>query len=308
MGIMHLMMNHGEEEVLDHDHLTHQGSGDSASAGELQSPAGPTTGGSGVCSVRDRPVTRIKLPCPRCQSMNTKFCYYNNYSVNQPRHFCRNCQRYWTVGGTLRNVPVGGGCRKRVRTRLQRSSCDDPRAGLLGAGGLVNMTLQTNILLPNTIQMQQTTQQQLSLLSQVTGGCKLGSYSSQALLQSGLIERLPPNTNLPTFLQFSNLEHDGQNHGFNAGTGDLNKIPTSADLIGFQDHHQLHSSLHSAIYELPSSTLQPSANIQLLAGGNNNYAGFSNLQGEYYHTPQKLEGNHIEFLSSMVQKPGYWGA
>jgi hypothetical protein len=55
------------------------------------------------------------LPCPRCESMNTKFCYYNNYSVNQPRHFCRQCQRYWTVGGTLRNVPVGGGSRKKHR-------------------------------------------------------------------------------------------------------------------------------------------------------------------------------------------------
>lgn len=52
------------------------------------------------------------LPCPRCQSMDTKFCYYNNYNVNQPRHFCKNCQRYWTAGGTLRNVPVGAGRRK----------------------------------------------------------------------------------------------------------------------------------------------------------------------------------------------------
>ncbi|GJN37887.1 hypothetical protein PR202_gb26885 [Eleusine coracana subsp. coracana] len=33
------------------------------------------------------------LPCPRCNSMDTKFCYYNNYNVNQPRHFCKNCQR-----------------------------------------------------------------------------------------------------------------------------------------------------------------------------------------------------------------------
>ncbi|KAG0447674.1 hypothetical protein HPP92_028201 [Vanilla planifolia] len=39
------------------------------------------------------------LPCPRCTSMDTKFCYYNNYNVNQPRHFCKNCQRYWTAGG-----------------------------------------------------------------------------------------------------------------------------------------------------------------------------------------------------------------
>ncbi|KAH7515962.1 hypothetical protein FEM48_Zijuj10G0083900 [Ziziphus jujuba var. spinosa] len=52
------------------------------------------------------------LPCPRCNSMETKFCYYNNYNVNQPRHFCKNCQRYWTAGGTMRNVPVGAGRRK----------------------------------------------------------------------------------------------------------------------------------------------------------------------------------------------------
>lgn len=31
------------------------------------------------------------LPCPRCDSLETKFCYYNNYNVNQPRHFCKNC-------------------------------------------------------------------------------------------------------------------------------------------------------------------------------------------------------------------------
>lgn len=52
------------------------------------------------------------LPCPRCNSMDTKFCYYNNYNVNQPRHFCKGCQRYWTAGGTMRNVPVGAGRRK----------------------------------------------------------------------------------------------------------------------------------------------------------------------------------------------------
>ncbi|KAL0357484.1 UNVERIFIED_CONTAM: Cyclic dof factor 3 [Sesamum calycinum] len=33
------------------------------------------------------------LPCPRCNSMDTKFCYYNNYNINQPRHFCKSCQR-----------------------------------------------------------------------------------------------------------------------------------------------------------------------------------------------------------------------
>lgn len=52
------------------------------------------------------------IPCPRCKSMETKFCYFNNYNVNQPRHFCKGCQRYWTAGGSLRNVPVGAGRRK----------------------------------------------------------------------------------------------------------------------------------------------------------------------------------------------------
>ncbi|WOL16357.1 cyclic dof factor 3-like [Canna indica] len=59
------------------------------------------------------------LPCPRCNSMDTKFCYYNNYNVNQPRHFCKNCQRYWTAGGTMRNVPVGAGRRKSKHSTLQ---------------------------------------------------------------------------------------------------------------------------------------------------------------------------------------------
>lgn len=52
------------------------------------------------------------LPCPRCNSMDTKFCYFNNYNINQPRHFCKNCHRYWTAGGTMRNMPVGAGRRK----------------------------------------------------------------------------------------------------------------------------------------------------------------------------------------------------
>ncbi|XP_058762465.1 dof zinc finger protein DOF2.1-like [Vicia villosa] len=61
------------------------------------------------------------LKCPRCDSSNTKFCYYNNYSLSQPRYFCKSCRRYWTKGGTLRNVPVGGGCRKNKRSSSSAS-------------------------------------------------------------------------------------------------------------------------------------------------------------------------------------------
>ncbi|XP_073005835.1 uncharacterized protein [Typha latifolia] len=63
--------------------------------------------------------------CPRCESHDTKFCYYNNYNTSQPRHFCKACRRYWTLGGSLRNVPIGGSSRKRLRTAASaaKASC-----------------------------------------------------------------------------------------------------------------------------------------------------------------------------------------
>ncbi|XP_042477924.1 dof zinc finger protein DOF1.4 isoform X2 [Macadamia integrifolia] len=75
--------------------------------------------------VMEKPVGQEEqaLKCPRCDSSNTKFCYYNNYSLSQPRHFCKACKRYWTRGGTLRNVPVGGGYRK--NKRVKRSSSNE---------------------------------------------------------------------------------------------------------------------------------------------------------------------------------------
>ncbi|KAK7268100.1 hypothetical protein RIF29_20787 [Crotalaria pallida] len=85
----------------------------------------------------------ISPNCPRCGSSNTKFCYYNNYSLTQPRYFCKGCRRYWTKGGSLRNVPVGGGCRKNRRGNknlrqsidsltLKNSSCGDASNNTVG--------------------------------------------------------------------------------------------------------------------------------------------------------------------------------
>ncbi|KAH0448036.1 hypothetical protein IEQ34_021836 [Dendrobium chrysotoxum] len=68
------------------------------------------------------------LMCPRCESTNTKFCYYNNYSSSQPRHFCRACRRHWTEGGTLRNIPVGGG-RKNKRRKITTTATSFAAAG-----------------------------------------------------------------------------------------------------------------------------------------------------------------------------------
>ncbi|KAF8084326.1 hypothetical protein N665_0723s0009 [Sinapis alba] len=69
-----------------------------------------------------RPEKDEALNCPRCNSLNTKFCYYNNYSLTQPRYFCKDCKRYWTQGGSLRNIPIGGGLRKNKRSSSSSSS------------------------------------------------------------------------------------------------------------------------------------------------------------------------------------------
>ncbi|CAH9124593.1 unnamed protein product [Cuscuta epithymum] len=72
------------------------------------------------------------LRCPRCNSTNTKFCYYNNYNFSQPRHFCKACRRYWTHGGTLRDIPVGGGSRKNAK-RSRTVPCSSPGSVITGA-------------------------------------------------------------------------------------------------------------------------------------------------------------------------------
>ncbi|CAN6235953.1 unnamed protein product [Urochloa humidicola] len=78
--------------------------------------------GAGSTERRARPQKEKALNCPRCNSTNTKFCYYNNYSLQQPRYFCKTCRRYWTEGGSLRNVPVGGGSRKNKRSSSSSSA------------------------------------------------------------------------------------------------------------------------------------------------------------------------------------------
>ncbi|KAL3530619.1 hypothetical protein ACH5RR_009941 [Cinchona calisaya] len=77
---------------------------------------------------KPRPPDQQAQKCPRCESTNTKFCYYNNYSLTQPRYFCKSCRRYWTKGGTLRNVPVGGGCRKNKRSSSSSKRGQDNQA------------------------------------------------------------------------------------------------------------------------------------------------------------------------------------
>ncbi|KAK4347176.1 hypothetical protein RND71_033515 [Anisodus tanguticus] len=98
--------------------------------------------------IQDPSQQQPHLKCPRCDSSNTKFCYYNNYSLSQPRHFCKACKRYWTRGGTLRNVPVGGGCRKNKRIKRpsanSSSSTHDITTNSSAAQNIIGATTTTN--------------------------------------------------------------------------------------------------------------------------------------------------------------------
>ncbi|CAL9093766.1 unnamed protein product [Musa textilis] len=96
-----------------------------------------------VADQRWKPIVELAPNCPRCHSSNTKFCYYNNYSLSQPRYFCKGCRRYWTKGGSLRNVPVGGGCRKSRRAKSTRPSTVSPVSG--------SVTNSSSPLLPGPI-------------------------------------------------------------------------------------------------------------------------------------------------------------
>ncbi|XP_022894716.1 dof zinc finger protein DOF4.7-like [Olea europaea var. sylvestris] len=49
------------------------------------------------------------LKCPRCDSLRTKFCYYNNHSLTKPRYYCKTCRMYWVKGGNLGSLLVGAG-------------------------------------------------------------------------------------------------------------------------------------------------------------------------------------------------------
>ncbi|KAK4365620.1 hypothetical protein RND71_013500 [Anisodus tanguticus] len=86
------------------------------------------------------------LKCPRCDSINTKFCYYNNYNLSQPRHFCKNCKRYWTKGGILRNIPVGGSSRKNKK-RSSSSNSNSKRSSTTAA---TSSSTSTSAALPKT--------------------------------------------------------------------------------------------------------------------------------------------------------------
>lgn len=153
------------------------------------------------------------LKCPRCDSSNTKFCYYNNYNLSQPRHLCKNCKRYWTKGGTLRNIPVGGGSRKSTKRSSNSKKQANSKATLekqeqiSGSASVINNKDQdgslieiggtfSSLLEPNNGQFGNMIE---GLNSSGSPSLQLGEFS-QNQNNSGLGSNLIPNP----FVEFGN--------------------------------------------------------------------------------------------------------
>ncbi|KZV53392.1 hypothetical protein F511_10178 [Dorcoceras hygrometricum] len=163
----------------------------------------PSHGGGGSGTIRpgsmaerarmaNIPMPDAALKCPRCESVNTKFCYFNNYSLSQPRHFCKTCRRYWTRGGALRSVPVGGGCRRNKRSKSVSSkspASENRQTATSSAGSISSNSGQENNILGLTPQLPPL--RFMSPLSQLTDnfndtmGLNYSGISAPSLLGTG---------------------------------------------------------------------------------------------------------------------------
>ncbi|CAH8346428.1 unnamed protein product [Eruca vesicaria subsp. sativa] len=221
---------------------------------------------------RLRPPHDHPQKCPRCESAHTKFCYYNNYSLSQPRYFCKTCRRYWTKGGTLRNIPVGGGCRKNKKPSSSNSSSSTSSGKK--PSNIVTTNTHDLMALPHSHQNYQTTPLGLShfggngmMGSSYTG---LGDHSNVGFLESkygGLLSPSPRpiafldskfdlmgvnNNNLVMVDHGSNGDHYNHHMGLNHGLGlnnnnnddggGLMDISTSQRLMlaNYDHHHYTH--------------------------------------------------------------------
>ncbi|CAD6341194.1 unnamed protein product [Miscanthus lutarioriparius] len=88
-----------------------------------------------------------------CDSTSTEFCYFNNYSFAQLRHYCRNCHRYWTRGGNLRDIPVGAPYRRR------RAKGSKPTAAATAASASSAALVMTSSCTTNVVPLAPTPQQ-----------------------------------------------------------------------------------------------------------------------------------------------------
>lgn len=163
------------------------------------------------------------LKCPRCNSVNTKFCYYNNNNLSQPRHLCKCCRRYWTIGGIIRGIPIGGTSRKCKLTEQQHFS-KTPRLAkpATDSNSCVNLPLNQPLVQQNSNPIvkfgQLTKQQHFSKTPRpVKSASDSNSCANLPLNQPLVQQNSNPTgqfgsfTSLMTTLNLASLEHNVRN-------------------------------------------------------------------------------------------------
>ncbi|KAL5576716.1 hypothetical protein UlMin_018415 [Ulmus minor] len=259
--------------------------------------------------------------CPRCESSNTKFCYFNNYSLSQPRYYCKTCRRYWTQGGTLRNVPVGGGVRKGKRaktssgdgaSRSQAPAAKQVQLNLTNPppimGSSSSLVMTTSSLGPrsglepggfasNYYPGTGASGYLSSLFNQVQNFDQLGSGSSSSLnlLQgfnfASLNQRLQQERQIPQPLQF-----------YPAGDGDKNNVEAQIYPSGetlFNNQTRPASASH---HDWPESFLNSSA--QAASGSTFWTIGGGNSGGNTTRADPSLNPNQWPDHSGYTAPPG----
>lgn len=203
------------------------------------------------------------LKCPRCDSTNTKFCYYNNYNKSQPRHFCKACKRHWTKGGTLRNVPVGGGRKnKRPKTSKPTTNSNTNVTDKATTSSTSTTTTSTTNMIMNGVNSHMTVeaQQQKQNLSMATLGYQamIGALPTSGFQQNCTGNSTFNGTNNNSVFLGSSFSHQGINFNFQSLSSscfDVNPCSTSVQSSGFCDYMSSEAMEDSTITTIfPTST------------------------------------------------------
>ncbi|PIA36593.1 hypothetical protein AQUCO_03300056v1 [Aquilegia coerulea] len=207
--------------------------------------------------VMEKPVHQEQVPlkCPRCDSSNTKFCYYNNYSLSQPRHFCKACKRYWTRGGTLRNVPVGGGYRKNKKVKKS--------GGTAGSDGSPSISSYTHTPLPHQMDMSTT-----SHINQLLYGLPNNPSFTNFPFQRFNSRNSSNGETLPTY----------NNHQSQLSALGLN-FPSSSTTMNREEHDYGGAGFNhtNQIQDLLTSSNSILSNLSLLGSASSSYATNASL-------------------------------
>ncbi|XP_077221887.1 dof zinc finger protein DOF5.4-like [Tasmannia lanceolata] len=243
------------------------------------------------------------LKCPRCDSINTKFCYYNNYNLSQPRHFCKSCRRYWTKGGVLRNVPVGGCCRKTTKRSKQKSS-QKKRKSVSNSSSESSSSITTNTV------------------EKTSDSCRSELNFTDSMLCNSQNPISNPNFESPPWMP-ENLE--GSDSGMLPEIGSFTSLMTESnpvtlpfnvsDLLPLQQHKMTSMVDELKMQELTAGFLDQTVSVEfpqiqnrMINGGltpfdwqNNDDQGIFNLpesvdQAYYFNQNHWIENDHSLYL------------